>query len=240
MTECTCTQTPPEQWTTHYGAVDPASQLEWDPDCPEHGETAAADRVRVFLVERASMEGIDQEMIARVNRTPLLAADLHELVYQVKSAKELRESQGPVEFEMLGDAYSETPAQEWLSIPIPLDDETLARMAEAMSKVSGSYTFETLARVGLEALINTHPQFNAFKERALKDPAVQEAYESAKDAPISAQLSAAMDLREAVPGDPSIASVSEVADEVVRWLDGIADRAPGIHEAVANRLGNGR
>ncbi len=28
-------------WTTHYGAADPASQQEWNPYCPEHGNPRA-------------------------------------------------------------------------------------------------------------------------------------------------------------------------------------------------------
>jgi len=49
-------------------------------------------------------------------------------------------------------------------------------------------------------------------------------------------------VREAVPGDPSQgpypSSVPELADEVVAWLDDTEQFAPGIKEAVANRLVN--
>lgn len=34
--ECTCFPVPPEYWTTHYGAVDPATMFEPNPECPEH------------------------------------------------------------------------------------------------------------------------------------------------------------------------------------------------------------
>lgn len=34
--KCTCFPVPPEYWTTHYGAVDPATTLEPNPECSEH------------------------------------------------------------------------------------------------------------------------------------------------------------------------------------------------------------
>ncbi len=36
VAECTCFLLPPEMWTTHYGAVEPGSMYEPNPDCPEH------------------------------------------------------------------------------------------------------------------------------------------------------------------------------------------------------------
>jgi len=35
--ECLCWMTPPEMWTTHYGAVEPGSTMEWNPACGVHG-----------------------------------------------------------------------------------------------------------------------------------------------------------------------------------------------------------
>jgi dCMP deaminase len=35
---CECWVTPEHLWTTHYGAVEPGSQLEFNPECPKHGE----------------------------------------------------------------------------------------------------------------------------------------------------------------------------------------------------------
>lgn len=37
--KCTCPMTDPSTWTTYGSAVEPASQYEWDPDCPQHGYT---------------------------------------------------------------------------------------------------------------------------------------------------------------------------------------------------------
>ena len=34
---CECWVTPEHMWTTHYGAVEPGSQVEYNPDCPLHG-----------------------------------------------------------------------------------------------------------------------------------------------------------------------------------------------------------
>lgn len=36
--ECQCYWVDPSLWTTHYGAVEPGSQIEWNPDCPQHGD----------------------------------------------------------------------------------------------------------------------------------------------------------------------------------------------------------
>ena len=36
MAECTCFLLPPEMHFTHYGAVEPASMVAPNPDCPEH------------------------------------------------------------------------------------------------------------------------------------------------------------------------------------------------------------
>lgn len=33
---CTCHWVDPKYWTTHYGAVEPGSTMEPNPDCPEH------------------------------------------------------------------------------------------------------------------------------------------------------------------------------------------------------------
>lgn len=33
---CECWVTPERMWHTHYGAVEPGSQFEWNPECPKH------------------------------------------------------------------------------------------------------------------------------------------------------------------------------------------------------------
>lgn len=35
--DCTC-WVDPKYWFNHYGAIEPGSQMEYDPMCPEHGE----------------------------------------------------------------------------------------------------------------------------------------------------------------------------------------------------------
>lgn len=35
-TACTCYWVDPKYWFTHYGAVEPGSTMEPNPDCPEH------------------------------------------------------------------------------------------------------------------------------------------------------------------------------------------------------------
>lgn len=42
MSECECWVTPEDTWTVHYGAVEPGSQMEPNPDCPVHPAAAVA------------------------------------------------------------------------------------------------------------------------------------------------------------------------------------------------------
>lgn len=35
---CECWVTPEHMWTTHYGATEPGSQIEYNPECPKHGD----------------------------------------------------------------------------------------------------------------------------------------------------------------------------------------------------------
>jgi hypothetical protein len=44
--KCACYWTDPSTWTTHYGAAEPGSQREWNPECPEHGH-ATEIRARI-------------------------------------------------------------------------------------------------------------------------------------------------------------------------------------------------
>lgn len=37
--KCSCFWTDPSTWTIYCGVAEPASQREWNPDCPEHGDT---------------------------------------------------------------------------------------------------------------------------------------------------------------------------------------------------------
>jgi hypothetical protein len=36
MDECTCFVTPEHTWFRYGSAVEPGSQMEWNPDCPVH------------------------------------------------------------------------------------------------------------------------------------------------------------------------------------------------------------
>jgi hypothetical protein len=56
MPECTCFEVPHQYWTTHYGAVEPGSTLEPNPECLEHfPETAPRHRL-VLSVAAAEHE----------------------------------------------------------------------------------------------------------------------------------------------------------------------------------------
>ena len=49
---CECWVTPESTWTTHYGAVEPASQVQWNPDCPQHcPEPPETNTTRVHIVD---------------------------------------------------------------------------------------------------------------------------------------------------------------------------------------------
>lgn len=45
-TTCLCQEVPESMWTTHYGAVEPGSTHEFNPDCPVHGPDVAAAGAR--------------------------------------------------------------------------------------------------------------------------------------------------------------------------------------------------
>lgn len=40
--ECECREVPEQFWTTHYGAVDPVTRFEYNPECPLHGEVSSS------------------------------------------------------------------------------------------------------------------------------------------------------------------------------------------------------
>lgn len=55
---CHCAPVPEHLWTTHYGAVDPATTHEYNPLCPEHGEyseveLSPAQRKAMLLLENS-------------------------------------------------------------------------------------------------------------------------------------------------------------------------------------------
>lgn len=45
---CECWVTPEHTWTTHYGAVEPGSQVEYNPRCPKHDEKPTSATVTLF------------------------------------------------------------------------------------------------------------------------------------------------------------------------------------------------
>lgn len=52
--ECECFWTDPSTWTTHYGATEPGSQMEWNPECPVHlPEPPVDDTTEVDHLEAA-------------------------------------------------------------------------------------------------------------------------------------------------------------------------------------------
>lgn len=51
MMDCTCYWTDPSTWFYHYGTPEPASTMEWNPDCPQHGDTPI-ERETAFVLGR--------------------------------------------------------------------------------------------------------------------------------------------------------------------------------------------
>ena len=45
---CECWVTPEHMWTTHYGAVEPGSQVEKNPRCPKHGDKPTSATVTLY------------------------------------------------------------------------------------------------------------------------------------------------------------------------------------------------
>ncbi|MGD7788192.1 hypothetical protein ACQCX2_07690 [Propionibacteriaceae bacterium Y1700] len=78
--KCACPWVDPKYWTTHYGAIDPASTQEYEPTCPVHGEL------------RAEVESL-REKLARVEA---LADDYQHLspggFHGADAARELRDA----------------------------------------------------------------------------------------------------------------------------------------------------
>ena len=67
--ECTCPAVDPSLWTTHYGAVDPATMSEWEPTCPAHGSMSIIDALTARAVAAeaavARVRGLAEEATQR-------------------------------------------------------------------------------------------------------------------------------------------------------------------------------
>ncbi len=57
---CECWVTPEHMWTTHYGAVEPGSQVEKNPRCPKHGDKPTSATVTLYCPDCG--EAITREM----------------------------------------------------------------------------------------------------------------------------------------------------------------------------------
>ena len=82
---CECWVTPEHMWTTHCGAVEPGSQVEYNPECPKHGGVRRrGDRNTSEQYEpaiRAAMEAEDCEM-ENVEVAPLVHGDAPDEYYR--------------------------------------------------------------------------------------------------------------------------------------------------------------
>ena len=63
---CECWVTPEHMWTTHYGAVEPGSQVENNPRCPKHGEKPMSATVTLYCPDCG--EAITDTAMVVVNR----------------------------------------------------------------------------------------------------------------------------------------------------------------------------
>lgn len=65
MGECTCFPTPPSMHTTHYGAIEPASALEPNPECCEHFRKPPHR-----LIDGTWSDGVDRVECIKLRRPP--------------------------------------------------------------------------------------------------------------------------------------------------------------------------
>lgn len=76
--ECECPEAPEHLWTTHYGAVDPGSMIEHNPECPVHRVDPQDSRL-------PDLDAATPENLARLRDTPvgraLMAEALEEEAY---------------------------------------------------------------------------------------------------------------------------------------------------------------
>lgn len=72
---CHCHPVPEHLWTTHYGAVDPATTHEFNPLCPEHGDYAEAEltptqrRALALLVDSYESAGFIDGLLSSLRAT---------------------------------------------------------------------------------------------------------------------------------------------------------------------------
>ena len=62
---CECWVTPEHMWTTHYGAVEPGSQVENNPRCPKHGERPTSATVTLFCPDCGEAENVTVVMLGK-------------------------------------------------------------------------------------------------------------------------------------------------------------------------------
>lgn len=63
MNECICFWVDEKLWTTHYGAVEPGSQMEWNPECPVHPPDAGGLTV---VLDDGDLAAMNPEMSRRI------------------------------------------------------------------------------------------------------------------------------------------------------------------------------
>jgi len=62
---CECWVTPEHMWTTHYGAVEPGSQVEYNSRCPKHGEKPTSATVTLFCPDCGGAENVTVVMLGK-------------------------------------------------------------------------------------------------------------------------------------------------------------------------------
>ena len=62
---CECWVTPEHMWTTHYGAVEPGSQVQYNPRCPKHGEKPTSATVELFCPDCGKATPVTVVMLGR-------------------------------------------------------------------------------------------------------------------------------------------------------------------------------
>ena len=71
--ECECREVPEHLWMTYGGYVDPVTQIEYNPECPEHGEVSSpkrlADAEAAAEYWRAEANAIGSDAVATHTRS---------------------------------------------------------------------------------------------------------------------------------------------------------------------------
>ncbi len=118
---CQCWITPPSTWTTHFGAVEPGSQVEQNPQCREHAMHALA----IWCPQHRVVE-------------PLTTVQAEELIHglHLRWFDQIGEEREPLDWNLLTWCPTQLhrslvdPEMYWEDISQNVDDRIVAELGE--------------------------------------------------------------------------------------------------------------